>query len=132
MTIRNPDPNLPASDDLSRGLFEHMLEGFAYCKMIYEAGEPSDFIYLDVNRAFEQLTGLTGVRGKPVSEVIPGIRESNPELFETYGRVAATGKPEKLETYVDGLGIWFALSVYSPKPEHFVAIFENISERKKS
>ena len=109
-----------------------MLEGFAYCKMIYEAGEPSDFIYLDVNRAFEQLTGLTGVRGKLVSEVIPGIRESNPELFEIYGRVASTGNPEKFETYVDGLGTWFAISVYSPKPEHFVAVFDNITERKQA
>jgi diguanylate cyclase (GGDEF)-like protein/PAS domain S-box-containing protein len=133
MTIKNQvDPILSASDELYRGLFEHMLEGLAYCKMIYEAGKPSDFIYLDVNRAFEQLTGLTGVCGKPVSEVIPGIRESNPELFEIYGRVATTGKPEKLETYVDGLGIWFAISVYSPKSEHFVAVFEDITERKQT
>jgi diguanylate cyclase (GGDEF)-like protein/PAS domain S-box-containing protein len=133
MTIRNRvDPILPADGQLHRGLFEHMLEGFAYCKMIYEAGEPSDFIYLDVNNAFEQLTGLTGVCGKLVSELIPGIRESNPELFQIYGRVASTGKPEKFETYVEALGIWFSISVYSPKPEHFMAMFENISERKKS
>jgi PAS domain-containing protein len=124
MIIRKQvDRILPASDELYRGLFEHMLEGLAYCKMIYEAGEPSDFVYLEVNRTFEQLTGLAGVRGKPVSEVIPGIRESNPELFDIYGRVALTGRPEKFETYVDGLDIWFAISVYSPRPEHFVPAF---------
>jgi diguanylate cyclase (GGDEF)-like protein/PAS domain S-box-containing protein len=99
--------------------------------MCYEAGEPSDFIYLEVNGAFEKLTGLTGVRGKYVSEVIPGLRASNPELFEIYGRVASTGNPEKFETYVDALGIWFAISVYSPRPEHFVAVFDNITERKR-
>ena len=133
MTIRNRvDQIMPASDELYRGLFEHMLDGLAYCKIVYEAGEPSDFIYLEVNRAFEQLTGLTGVCGKPVSEVIPGIRKSNPELFEIYGRVASTGKPEKFESYVEALGAWFSISVYSPQPEHFMAVFENISERKKS
>src|SRR5215208_3495046 len=133
MTIRNRvDQMMPASDELYGGLFEHMLEGFAYCRMIYKAGEPSDFIYLEVNRAFEQLTGLTGVCGRPVSEIIPGLRESNPEVFEIYGREASTGKPEKIETYVHGLDIWFAISVYSPRPEHFVAMFENITERKKS
>jgi diguanylate cyclase (GGDEF)-like protein/PAS domain S-box-containing protein len=125
------DQGTLANAELYKGLFEHMLEGFAYCRMVYEAGEPRDFIYLEVNNAFEKLTGLTGVRGKFVSEVIPGIRESNPELFEIYSRVVSTRHPEKFETYVEGLDIWFAISVYSPKPEHFVAVFENITERKQ-
>lgn len=133
MTTRmKVDQDLTASPEQYRGLFEHMREGFAYCKMIYEAGKPSDFIYLEVNRAFEKLTGLTRVRGRFVSKVIPGIRASNPELFEIYGRVASTGKPEKFETHLDALGIWFSISVYSPKPEHFVAVFENITERKQT
>ena len=125
------DENLATNPAQHSGLFEHMREGFAYCKMICQAGEPRDFIYLEVNRAFEELTGLIGVRGKLVSEVIPGIRESDPELFAVYGRVTLTGKPEKFESYVAALGIWFAISVYSPGPEHFVAVFENITERKQ-
>jgi diguanylate cyclase (GGDEF)-like protein/PAS domain S-box-containing protein len=115
-----------------RFLFENMLEGYAHCKMLYENGIPRDFIYLDVNRKFEELTGLKDVVGKRVSEVIPGIREANPELFEVYGRVAANGKPERLESYVSGLGIWFAVTVYSPGSEQFVAIFDTITERKKA
>jgi len=46
-----------------------------------------------VNKAFETLTGLKNVEGKRVTEVIPGIMESD-KLFEIYGRVALTGKPE--------------------------------------
>ena len=71
-----------------------MLDGYACCEMLYEDGKPHDFIYLDVNPAFERLTGLAGVVGKKVSELIPGIREANPELFDIYGRVVRTGKPE--------------------------------------
>ena len=41
-----------------RELFEHMREGLAYCQMIFEEGEGCDFVYLDVNGAFETLTGL--------------------------------------------------------------------------
>ena len=63
-------------------LFENMLEGYAMCRMRYEAGVAQDFVYLEVNPAFERLAGLTNVVGKSVCEVIPGIRESNPELFE--------------------------------------------------
>jgi PAS domain S-box-containing protein len=115
-----------------RSLFENMLEGYAHCKMLFEHDKPQDFIYLDINGAFEELTGLKHVVGKKVSEVIPGIQESNPELFEIYGRVALTGQPERFETYVASLGIWFSIAVYSPRKEYFVAIFDNITARKQT
>jgi PAS domain S-box-containing protein/putative nucleotidyltransferase with HDIG domain len=108
-----------------------MLNGFAYCKMLYEQNRPEDFIYLNVNKAFETLTGLKDVTGKRVSEVIPGIRQSDPELFEIYGRVALTGKPERFETFVEALQMWFSISVYSPAKEYFVAVFDVITARKQ-
>jgi PAS domain S-box-containing protein len=121
---------LRGSEKRFRSLFENMLEGFAYCKMLYEDGAPVDFIYLDVNAAFEILTGLKDVAGKKVSEVIPGIRDSDPGLFEIYGRVALTGEPESLEMYVDALKMWFSISVYSPEKEYFVTVFDVITVRK--
>ena len=123
---------LRQSEEMHRHLFENMLNGFSYCKMLFEHNQPQDFIYLKVNSSFEQWTGLKNVVGKKVSEVIPGIRESDPELFKIYGRVALTGKPEKLETYVAGLKMWFSLSVYSPAKDHFVTIFDVITERKRA
>ncbi len=113
-------------------LFVNMLEGLAHCEMVFENGQPVDFIYHDVNEAFARLTGLKDVTGKRVTEVVPGIRETNPELFDLYGRVATTGIPEKIETYVEPLGIWLSLSVYCPEPRHFVAVFENITPRKQA
>jgi len=67
-----------------------------------------------------------------VTDVIPGIRESNPELFEIYGRVASTGTPEAFEIYLDALKTWFSVSAYCPEQGYFVAVFENITERKRS
>jgi PAS domain S-box-containing protein len=123
---------LRQSEEHYRSLFDNMLNGFAYCKMLFENGQPQDFIYLNVNRAFETLTGLQNVVGKRVSEVIPGIRESDPELFELYGRVALTGVPALSETFVKAMGEWFSVSVYSPEKEYFVAVFDVITERKKA
>lgn len=120
------------SDKTYRSLFDHMLNGFAYCRMLFEDGHPVDFIYLSVNAAFESLTGLKEVVGKRVSTVIPGIRETDPQLFEVYSRVARSGVPESFETYVEALQMWFAISVYSPQPEHFVAVFDVITERKQA
>jgi PAS domain S-box-containing protein len=112
-------------------LFENMIEGYAHCRMIYEAGAPRDFVYLDVNPAFTKLTGMRDVVGKKVSELIPGIRESDPALFETYGRVAAGGQPEQFEMFVAALNHWFSVSVYSPSKDHFVAVFDVITQRKQ-
>jgi len=126
------EKSLRESEQRYRSLFDNMLDGFAYCKMLFEDGEPLDFMYLDVNDAFERLTGLKDVVGKKVTEVIPGIKESDPELFEIFGRVSLTGNPEKFETYVDSLGIWFSISVYRPEREHFIAVFDNVTERKRA
>lgn len=115
---------------ISQLLLEHMLNGVAYCNMLYDNGQPSDFIYLYTNPAFEKLTGLKNVTGKLVSEVIPGIRQSAPELFEIYSSVAAGGAPVKFETHIEALDMWLSLSVFSPKLHHFVAMFDVINERK--
>jgi diguanylate cyclase (GGDEF)-like protein/PAS domain S-box-containing protein len=127
---RQAEEAVRQSEQRYRSLFDNMLEGYAYCRMFYENDKPVDFVYLEVNVAFEQLTGLRDVIGKKVSEIIPGIRDDNPELFEVYGRVARSGKPERFEDYVQALGIWFSLSVYSTGEDCFVAVFDNITERK--
>jgi PAS domain S-box-containing protein len=126
------EEKLKKSEELYRSLFENMLNGFAYCRMLFENGHPIDFVYLNVNEAFETLTGLKNVTGKRVTEVIPGITQSDPGLIETYGRVALTGKPERFETYVEALKQWFSISVYSPEKEYFVAVFDVITERKQA
>lgn len=118
------------TEELYRRLFDNMLNGFAYCRMIFENGKPSDFIYLNVNIAFEAQTGLKNVEGKKVSEIIPGITETDKELIQRYGRVAITGTPESFEIYVEALKMWFSISVYSPEKEYFVAVFDVITDRK--
>lgn len=130
---KHAEDALRESEEKYRLLFNNILDGFAYCQMVFDAnGKPVDFIYLEVNDLFEKLTELKNVVGKKVTEVIPEIRESNPELFEIYGRVAKTGKPERFETGVPSLGIWFSVAVYSPKKDYFIAVFNNITVRKKA
>jgi PAS domain S-box-containing protein len=120
------------SRDRYRALFENMLNGFAHCKMLFDdQGSPVDFFYLDVNQAFTRLTRLENVVGRRVSDVIPGIREMSPEVFKIYGRVALTGKPETFEIYFKPLGIWLSVVAYSLNKEEFIAVFDNITERKR-
>ncbi len=125
------EKTLRASENRYHSLFDNMLEGFAYCQMLFEDGRPKDFVYIEVNAAFEGLTGLTNVIGKKVTEVIPGIREAYPQLFEIYGRVSLTGKGEKFEIYLDPLETWLSVSAYSTEKQRFIAVFDNITNRKQ-
>ncbi len=116
-------------------LRNNMLEGYAFCKIITnENNIPVDFLYLEINDAFERLTGLKKEEtiGKRVSEVIPGIVGSEPNLFEIYGKVALTGENTKFKIFFEPLKIWLSLSVYSPEKNFFIAVFDNITEHKKT
>jgi PAS domain S-box-containing protein len=126
------EESLRESEQRYRKLFENMSEAFAHHRMIFEDGVPSDYVFLSANKTFEAMTGLKDVVGKRVTEVLPGVRQSDPQLFEVYGRVASTGQPEKYETYVDATNAWYQISVYSPTPGEFVTVFEDITARKRS
>ncbi len=129
---KQAEVQLRESEERFRSLFDNMLDGFAYCQMLYENGGPVDFIYLAVNQAFEKLTGLKDVVGKRVSQVIPGIQQDNPEVIEIYGQVAAGGAPQRFETYVPLLDLWLSISVYSSETGYFVVVFDNITQRKRA
>jgi PAS domain-containing protein len=107
--------DLTLAEERCRSLFEHMFNGIAYCRMIFEDDRPVDFVYEAVNPAFAALTGLGEVRGRRVSEVIPGIRERDPELFEICGRVVRTGVPERVEIHLASLDMCFDVSAFRPR-----------------
>ena len=114
---------------------EKMLDGFAYHKIIFDkAGKPVDYVFLEVNRAFEKMTGLKRERiiGKRVTEVLPGIEKDPADWIGIYGKVALTGEPVQFENYNEALSKWFKVMAYNPEKDHFVALFEDISERKKA
>ncbi len=124
---------LQQSEERYHLLFENVLDGFAYCKMIFDHdGQPVDFTYLETNRAFERLTSLVDVVGHQATQSVPGIRSSYPELFEVCGRVALTGNPERFEYEIKPGRKWFSISVYSPDREYFAMVVDDISERKKN
>ena len=133
--ILQTEQALRENEEKYHHLFENMLNGFAYCKIVFdEKGKPNDFTCLQVNGAFERMIGRkkSQVEGKKGSEIIPGIKETYPEMLETCGRVALTGKTEYAEINLKSRDIWLSISAYSPKKGYFAAIFENITEQKQA
>jgi PAS domain S-box-containing protein len=129
---KETEESLINSEKLYRSLFENMLSGFTYCKGIFEDGRLVDFTYLAVNEQYEIQTGLKNVLGKNVSEVNPGMLESDREYADIISRVALTGKPERFEAYIERLDKWFSTSLYSPATGYFVGLLDNITERKRA
>ncbi len=130
---RQAEDALRASESQYRGLFNNMTEGFALHEIITdEAGRPCDYRFLDVNPAFEYLTGLrrTGVVGRLVTEVLAGIE---PFWIETYGQVALTGEPATFERYYPApLDRWYEILAYRPAPRQFAVVFMDITVRKRA
>ena len=115
--------------------FDKMIDGFAYHKIIVDrAGKPVDYVFLEVNHAFERMTGLKReqIIGKRVTTVLPGIEKDPADLIGVYGRVALTGEPVQFETYSELVGKWLRIEAYCPEKGHFVALFEDVTERKKT
>jgi len=115
-------------------LFDNLLDGFAYHKVVTdEKSKPLDYIFLEVNRAYEQLTGFKreDLIGKKVTEVLPGLLESDFDWIGTFGRVALTGEPIRVEEYCEPFQRWYAVNCYSPCPGTFATVFEEITEKEE-
>lgn len=123
---------LKESETEYRSLFKNMLSGVAYHKILTDEHEqPIDYIFLEVNDAYERLTGLgRQVIGKRITELIPGIRQYAPDLIAIYGHVALSGEETSLEFFFEPFGVWYSVAAYSSEKGYFVTIYDDITERK--
>ncbi len=111
-------------------LFNRMTEGFALHDIIFDdTGKPVDYRFINVNPAFELLTGLKkeDLIGKSQREVLP---EEDPYWLQTYSQVALSGEPVHIEHYSHVLKKHYGVFAYSPSYGQFAVIFSDITDRK--
>lgn len=119
------------SEELYRSLFNSMTEGFALHEIILDENcKPLDYRFLDVNPAFERLTGLRreDVIGKTHNDVLPG---DSSRWIEEYGTVALTGEPAHFDNYSPVLRKHYEVFAYRPAPGQFAVLFMDVAERKR-
>ncbi len=107
--------------------------GFAYHKIIVDnQGIPVDYEFLEVNPAFESITGLKAkdIVGKTVCQVLPGIREGNFDCVQYYGDIALDGGDGEFEHYSKQLGRWYKVQAYSEQKHYFSTVFTDTTARK--
>lgn len=105
--------------------------GYAYHKLILNnQGQAEDYVFLDVNPVFEEMTGLKreAILGKRVTEVLPGIRAGGFDWVDFYGKVALIGERQEFTQYAEPLGRWYKITAFSSQKEYFVTLFQEITE----
>ncbi|MCE5250517.1 PAS domain S-box protein [bacterium] len=113
-------------------LFSNISSGVA----IYEARDNgNDFIFKDMNKAGERIDNdrRENVLDKSVLEVRPGINEFG--LLDVFKRVWKTGIPEYLPVSLyhdERLTKWYENFVYKLPTGEIVAVYDDVTERKKS
>ncbi|MBP1635795.1 MAG: sensor hybrid histidine kinase [Acidobacteria bacterium] len=113
-----------------RSLFESLPIGYCRQRIVTDGqGRPADFVVLEVNRAFEQLTGVgrADVLGRRITDVFPAIAGTG--LVRRFGEVALGGGPVTLETPAPTLGRTFQTHAFAPQPGEFVTLFADITDR---
>jgi PAS domain S-box-containing protein len=121
---------LGQSERKYRLLFENLTVGFALHEMIYdEQRRPIDFRYLEVNPAFEKLTGVpaSAVLGKTGREVNPAVEQ---DMIDAFGLVAQTGQPIAWQNFSDVEGRFYDAWIFSPIRDQFAAVFTDTTERR--
>jgi PAS domain S-box-containing protein len=128
---RNANKLLTDSEERYRTLFENVPVGFALHEMIYdENGKAVDYRYLQVNPAFEDLTGLKAdsLIGKTVKEALPGTEDYWIEAFE---KVVNTGRTILYDNYSSELKRYYSVRAFRTAPNHFAVTFSDITGQKQ-
>lgn len=115
-----------------RSLYALMNEGMALHQIVYDdTGNPIDYLILDVNPAFEKITGLKkeNIIGKKATEI---YKITKAPYLDIYYKVAINGNPTRFEVDYEPMGKSFSISAFSPEKNKFATVFEDITERKKA
>ncbi len=129
-SIKQAEESLRQSEERYHSLFEGMTEGFAVHEMLFDAhGQPCDYRFLDINPAFERLTGWdrASVVGKTYREVLP---DEGDRWVNYYGKVVTSGEPAQFEEYSPTLGKYYQVFAYRSAPGQFATIFLDNTGRK--
>jgi two-component system CheB/CheR fusion protein len=115
-------------------LFEHALTGLAFHEVVLDPeGRPVDYVFLEANPAFEDLTGLRRdeIVGRRVTEVLPGIERDPADWIGRYGRVALTGEPLHFTQFSASLQRWYDVGAFSPARGYFAVSFSDVTDHKR-
>ena len=123
----------PTTDDRYHLLLDSIDQGFCIVRMELDAqGHVVDYIFEEVNAAFEAQTGLKDAEGKRMRSLAP---EHEQFWFDVYGQVALDGRPVRFTHQGKALGRWFDVNAFRVGGEGSLRVgilFRDITEGKSA
>ncbi|MFO1498192.1 MAG: CheR family methyltransferase [Verrucomicrobiota bacterium] len=124
---------LRRSEEKYRTLFESMDQAFCLIEVLFDDDErPIDGRLIEVNPAFARHTGLGGVSGRRIRDLVPGLEE---HWFQTFGRTALTGEPARFQGPAEALGRYydvFAFRLGGPIERKVAVLFQDVTGRRRA
>jgi PAS domain S-box-containing protein len=123
---------LKESESKYQKLFDSAINGFALTAVNRNGDQGPDFIFVDVNQAFEDLFDLKpdAALGKSARKIFPGFEKSL--LGAKFIKIADSRVPDQFEYYSDIVEKHFTISAYTPIEGQVAAIFNDITEQKQA
>jgi PAS domain S-box-containing protein len=121
-------------NELYKSVFDNMLGGYAYGRILKDAEMiPYDYLILDVNDKYLEMTGLNrnDLLNRKITEIFPAIYDLNFDWISFFSEVALKNIKNETIQYFEPTNQWYKVTSYSPEKDHFIAIYENVSEYKK-
>ncbi len=120
------------SEERYRTLFETIMEGFAIHEALFdEEGRMVDYVFLEVNPAFEELTGLKAgeILGRSAREVLGLTLEEH--WLDRYGKVLEEGRSLRVRAFAAPLGRWYESLAFPMGDRRFGTLFRDVTEAQR-
>ena len=129
--LRLVQQGIRESEAKYRTLFNEMHAGFVLYEVVFDdEGEPADYRVLEINPAFERLTGLRAevAIGRAASELFGGFDE---DVRNDIIQVGLTGVPNRFVFPFAPTDRYFDVSVFSPKRRQVAAVVIDVTEERR-
>ena len=130
--LRIKDELTQRATDKYLKLFNSIDQGFCIVELVSNENDNTiDVRYLEVNPAFEKITGLKNAVGRTSREMGQDYGTDN---FNLLGAVSLTGAPVRFERWAQPLEKWiegFAFRFEKSQEHHIAILFNDITARKR-
>jgi len=120
--------------NLYREVIESVECAFAYHKAVFnDDGDMIDYVFVDVNASFENLTGLKreDIINKRFVKDVCSTEEYGMKWVNKYKDIVNSNKVLKFEDFSENFNKHYVIKAYSPEKDHFVTVFQDKTFEKK-
>ena len=120
-------------DEFYKQTFQESPVGYVYYRVICdEDGNPCDYEFIEVNAAFEKLSGLIGsdIIGRKMSDVLQGIENNGLSWLNFEGEIVINAGKNEFGQGSEYLSKSYRVNVYYPEKNYLITSFIDISKEK--